>query len=146
MSDHVRAIGIVSLLRAIAELLFGGYLLAVVARWSVPALTLGEGGEGRDLLWWFRERFATLHPSSTPESGDQTAFLVLGAVLLTFGLVRVAQSLSTLLAHSWARRAGLVLAAFDFVLPVTLPLAFWGLVVYRHPDTRDYFRGRSRKG
>ena len=35
---------------------------------------------------------------------------------------------------------GPVPLAFDFATPITLPMAFWSLVVYAHQDTRDHFR------
>jgi hypothetical protein len=58
-------------------------------------------------------------------------------------VIRCAQALFSLRAVEWGRRLGLILACVDFVTPVTLPIALWGLIIYRHPDTRDYFQ---RKG
>jgi hypothetical protein len=135
MVEHVRRIGMVSLARAILELVLGAYLLLVATRW---------GGEGWP-VWW-----PTYHHGAKPLSGDRAAFYAGGALLVVFALLRSIQAVLSLRVRDWGRRVGLWLAIFDFATPVTLPLAFWSLVVYRHPDTRDYFRRRreerARKG
>ncbi|MBN1441270.1 MAG: hypothetical protein JXA90_01110 [Planctomycetes bacterium] len=169
MVEHVRALGIVSLVRSLLELTFGIYLLILVAIWATPAspedvliersASRGEAGGletasvwmermldqlGLGPAWiWVETRFARLHPTGEPEPGDRLAFGILGGALLLFGGLRIAQSFGALLVRERARKLGLFLAIFDFLTPVTLPLAFWSLVVYRHPDTRDHFTRRG---
>ena len=154
MMEHVRALGIVSLVRSVLELLAGLYLLLVVSIWSGPVYPdaiLSPGASRQEepvfveaITNWFGNRFARLHPSGEPEPGDQMALGIIGGLLVLFGGLRSVQSFCTLLVKDWARKIGLFLAVFDFVTPVTLPLAFWSIVVYRHPETRDYFTRRGR--
>ncbi len=148
MGEHIKALGVVSLLRSIVEILLGSYLIAVINRWSHPASNHNSSFHEEEswlvgLERWWANHFATLHPNATPEPGDWWFLLVLGLLFVLFGLFRLVQSSGSLLAFGWARKLGLVLAAFDFVTPITLPLAFWSFVVYRHHDTRDYFSRRE---
>ena len=131
MADYVRVTFVVSVVRSFLEIIAGIWVLLVVAQWQ--PWTDGFGG--------FRIGF---HPEARPDGGDKTAFTVLGAALLAFGVVRFVQALNVFRAREWSRRATIVLAAFDFLTPVTLPLGLWYLKVYRHPDTKDHFRkGRA---
>ncbi|MCZ6793659.1 MAG: hypothetical protein O7J95_08615 [Planctomycetota bacterium] len=124
MVEHIRALGVVSVVRSILELLLGVYLLVLWQRWA----------PGYDLFYL----------KGTPEAGDREVVLVIGVALVGFAMVRAVQSLFSLYAFNWARRLGLVLAVFDFATPITLPLAFWSLVVYLHPETRDHFQKAGR--
>ena len=130
MSEHIRAVFVVSILRSIIELLGGVWVLLVSWSWSSPA----------------RDGLARLvpghHPDARPVGGDREAFVILGCALILLGVARFVQSLSSLRVKEWARRFGQVLAILDFVTPLTLPLGLWALLVYRHPDTRDHFRER----
>ena len=58
-------------------------------------------------------------------------------------VIRGIQAISTLAAANWARRVGMLLAIIDFATPITLPFGFWTLVVYRKPETREYFKRRE---
>jgi hypothetical protein len=132
MIEHLRALGFVSLLRALVELGLGAYLILVVVNWEVTAPNWPTWPPAR-------------HADAEPLGGDRTAFLAFGAVLPFFCAVRSAQALCALTGRRWARRAGIVLAVLDLATPITLPFALWGLVVYRHPETRDYFARRAQQ-
>lgn len=127
MIEHVRVLGAVLFVRALAEIGLGLYLVLVSRMGSAAS------------------RWLRLH--AVPEPGDLEVFLALGAFLLLLASARLVQATCSLLTLEWGRRAGIFLALFDFVTPVTLVLAFWALVVYRHPETRDCFqRHRLRRG
>ncbi|HLU47858.1 MAG TPA: hypothetical protein VK116_07230 [Planctomycetota bacterium] len=123
MIEHVRALGVVSLVRALLEAAFGIYVLKLASVWS-----RGEG-------------FFLLH--GAPEDGDRGFFLGLAIVLLVAATVRAAQAIASFLLREWSRRVGIALGILDVVLPITLPVALWSFVVYRHPETRDRFRRAS---
>jgi hypothetical protein len=128
MLEHVRAIGIVALVRSLClELPLGIYILLVAARW----------GESGFPAWW-----PSFSQGAKPLPGDRLAFLLFGAALLALALVRLAHAVSSLQVREIGRRLGLLLAGVDFLTPITLPLAFWSLVAYRHPETREFFRER----
>jgi hypothetical protein len=154
MAEHVRALGTVSLMRAALELLLGAYLIIVVNRWRYPeeigSVLARKASAGATVQWvdraeaWLEARFATLSRGSKPEPTDRLTFGLLGGLMVTFGVARLIQSTFSLLGREWSRSAGLFLALFDFLTPITLPLAFWSFVVYRHPETRDHFSRRRR--
>ncbi|MEM7234120.1 MAG: hypothetical protein AAF517_18225 [Planctomycetota bacterium] len=124
MAEHVRAIGIVSILRSLVEQGLGGYLLATAYLW--------KAGSG-----FFELR-------GVPDSADRTTFFAVGLFLCLLSMVRFVQAVQSLRVRDWARRLGLWLGSIDFILPITLPFALWSFVVYRHNDTRDYFRRQGR--
>ena len=129
MIEHLRAIFVVSVVRSVIEGLGGIYVLLVAWRW----------GEAFDDGSWARF-IPTYHSEAKALPGDRTGFVVLGLLLLIFGVLRFSQSLSAFVYKEWARRSGQILAIFDFLTPFTLPLGLWALIVYRHPDTFDHFR------
>ena len=125
MIDHIRVLSVVLLVRAFIEGLAGTYLVLMAAEWSAAS-------------GWLRLR-------GKPEPGDQEVFRAIGIALIVIGCLRLVQAIGSLRVREWARKAGLVLAALDFLTPVTLPFAFWALVVYRNQETRDYFRTHGRR-
>jgi hypothetical protein len=131
MREHVRAIFVVSIVRSILEAVGGVWVLLVAWRWGESA------GTGLSAL------VPGHHPDARPAVGDREAFVILGCVLILFGVARFVQSLNSLFVKEWARKFGQVLAIVDFFTPLTLPLGLWALLVYRHPDTRDHFRQRE---
>ena len=131
MSEHVRAIFVVSIVRSVLESVGGVWVLLVAWRWSEPA------GSGLSAF------VPGHHPDARPEVGDREAFVILGCILILLGVARFVQSLNSLLVREWARKFGQVLAIADLFTPLTLPLGLWAFLVYRHPDTRDHFRKRE---
>ena len=125
MQRHLRAIFYISLLRVLAELALGTWITLVALVWD------SENGP----------RFLTYHYTARPESGDREAFFILGGGLILLGAIRLAQALGSARLLDWARRLGLCLGWLDFLTPLTLPLGLWALLVYRHPDTRQFFSG-----
>lgn len=133
MRRQVSALGAVALVRAVLEILLGGYLIAVAVHWSGAS-------------------WPSIHLDAKPVVGDREAFFAFGGVLIVLSLLRTAQALASLRAAEWGRRAGIVLAVFDLAtwwvgFPFTLVIvlfAFWSLYVYRHPDTRGYFQAGAR--
>jgi hypothetical protein len=125
MLEHLRVFIIVSLARSVLETVSGIYLARLVDLWQP-----GRGAFGLFLL------------RGEPEAGDREILRLFSVLLLALAALRFVQALGALFAAAWSRRAGILLAAVDFVLPLTLPFALWGLVVYRHPDTKDRFRRR----
>lgn len=140
MVEHIRALGIVSLLRSFVELCLGVYLIAVAIVWRTMLFSFEEPAGG---LQGFLDRLVFL--KGEPQPGDREIFLIAGIVLVVLFLVRLLQSICSLLTKEWARKAGLCLAVIDFATPITLPMAFWSLVVYGHPESRDYFRRYGRR-
>jgi hypothetical protein len=74
---------------------------------------------------------------------DAAAFRIGGCVLLVLSAAFLVQGAGALLTRPWARRLGFALAAIDLVnlilFPLSTALGLYGLVVYRHPDVRDWF-------
>jgi len=74
---------------------------------------------------------------------DSWAFRIGGCALLVLSAAFLIQGVGALLSRPWARRLGLALAAIDLVnlllFPLSTALGLYGLVVYRHPDVRDWF-------
>ena len=124
MQKHLQVIGVVSLLRVLAEFALGAW---------VSLVALGWDGEG----------FLAYHPTARPEVGDREAFYILGVGLLLLGLIRLVQVVGVFAVGSWARVLGQWLGWVDFLTPLTLPLGLWALQVYRHPDTIQVFRPRQ---
>jgi hypothetical protein len=125
MVHHLVPFGVASLGRVVAEVLLGGLLLLVARNWD-------SGG-------WF-----SIHPGAKPVPGDREAFYALGALLVAVAVIRCVQAICSLKTMEWGRRLGMILACVDFVTPVTMPFAIWGLIIYRHPDTRDYFQRKGK--
>jgi hypothetical protein len=130
MIEHLSAIFVVSVLRAVVEAALGAYILLVSWRWEA---TWAEG--------WL-QYVPGVRPGAQPLPGDRGAFVAIACVLLVLGAVRFVQALHAFLRREFARRFGQALAIVDFLTPLTLPLGLWCLIVYRHPDTRDFFRNR----
>ena len=126
MVEHLRALGIVSLIRALIEGAIGSYLLQFAAVWST--------GPGR-----------FLRLQGVPEPGDREVFFAIGTVIVLFAALRFVQSIACLWSVRWSRRFGILLAVFDFALPFTLPFGLWGIAIYRHPETIDHFVRHQRR-
>ena len=97
--------------------------------------------------------------SERMEDGDPLAFQVVAVVLLTIAVLRLLQGAASLFEVWWARRSvgrtvggqlsrrvGLGLSILDLVdltvFPLTTACGLYGLLVYRHADTIDFYGGR----
>lgn len=124
MVEHVIALGWINLVRAILGLAFGGILI-----WRAYSPLESQA-----------------YVSDENFSFDQYAFLVVGTLTIVIAHMRAAQSIGSFLLRRWGRVLGLALALFDIanliLFPLSTALGLYGLVVYRHPDTRDQFRSR----
>jgi len=81
---------------------------------------------------------------------DSWAFRICGCALLVLSAAFLIQGAGTLLLRPWARRLGIALAAIDLVnlllFPLSTTLGLYALVVYRHPDVRDWFERPGTAG
>jgi hypothetical protein len=81
---------------------------------------------------------------------DKLAFRCVGVLCLFLASLRMVQAAAALVGQSWARTFGLALAIFDILnlclFPISTTLGLYGLVVYRHADTLDYFEKRRGTG
>jgi hypothetical protein len=99
------------------------------------------------------------------EPGDRGAFLAVGIVFLALAALRGMQGWLVLsmvaasrrrdgdpnrLSGRRTRRMGLALAILDLIditlFPVTTACGTYGLLVYRHPDSLDFFEGAFGSG
>jgi hypothetical protein len=90
------------------------------------------------------------HPARVAEeliAFDSWAFCIGGGILLLTSAAFVIQGVGALMSCGWSRRLGLALAVIDLanlvLFPLSTALGLYGLVVYRHPDVRDWFERRS---
>ncbi len=137
MFEHVRALGILGIVRSI---LAAGIGLALL--WKSQDVTLQE---------YAKNRFELEAPVYNTEdrailSFDRNAFAAVGVVCLGLAIVRLAQAVGALFWRGWARRLGLGLACFDVfnlaLFPVSTALGLYGLVVYRKAETAERFAAR----
>ena len=129
MAEHIRRLAWIGVARSILAILIGSLLV-------VKAEKLGQSSYG-----YTRVTVETV-------AFDQLAFRWLGGLCFFFACLRMAQAGLALVRNSWARPLGLSLALFDIVnlclFPVSTALGLYALVVYRHPDTLDYFDSRQK--
>ena len=135
MVSHIFVLGVIQALRALLGGAAGGFLI-------------------------YRSFVIPLDWQSRLEPGDRGAFLAAGIVFLVLAVLRGFQGLLVLLEVAASRRRentpfrsrgrltrrmGLALAIFDLVdltfFPVTTACGTYGLLVYRHPDSLDFFEG-----
>lgn len=123
MAEHVRVLGIVGIVRAVAGVALGIWL--ILAAGHLDASDYGI-------------------PRPSPETVlfDQGALYIVGRVCLALAPLQGVQGLLALLRKSLARPLGKALAVLDlvnlFFFPVSTALGLYGLVVYSHPDAADY--------
>ena len=145
MPPHIIVLATINAFRAACGLAFGLILVRFSDETSYPAGRLLD-------LETARPRF---------EPADFTAFLVVGIVILTIAVLRGFQGLTTFVEMRRARRGGerrrgrmsvlsrrlgFGLSVLDLVdvtlFPITTACGLYGLLVYRHPDTVDFYEGR----
>lgn len=125
MGEHVRALGIIGIVRSAIALTFGLWLLA-------KAQSLEPSDYGIPL------------PSMETLLADQLTFRIVGIAMLVLAPVWAVQAILALTRKPLARRFGTGIALFDLVnlvfFPLSTALGLYGLVVYHHPDTALHLR------
>jgi len=124
MVEHIRLLAAIALVRGVLGIAAG-------------ALLLVKG---------FRLEPRLYYPAMIPDdliAFDSWAFRIGGCTLLVLSAGFLIQGVGALRSRPWARRLGFALAAIDLVnlilFPLSTALGLYGLVVYRHPDVRDWF-------
>jgi uncharacterized membrane protein (DUF2068 family) len=138
MSEHVRVLGIIGIVRAVFGLALGILLLMKATRLALPDYDADRGA------------LQGYHADEHDEADlafDRVAFCAVGGVCLAFAVMRLVQGIGALITARWARSRGLGLAVFDVInlalFPLSTALGLYGLVVYRHPETAERFRAKQ---
>lgn len=149
MTSHLRFLTVLHLLRALGGLALSGLFLYYSQPSNIPANPFDE----------------TISRFHALEEGDTTAFLVIGLVTGGIAVVRGVHAFYTFLALGASRRElhwrrglfapallgksrllGLGLAALDLIdltfFPVTTACGLYGMLVYGHVDTVDFFEAK----
>ncbi len=141
MASHILALGVIQVVRGLLGLAVGVFF--IYRSFSIP------------FEWLARI-----------EKGDQAAFLAIGILLVLFALVRAGQGLFTVflmprLSRGGAdggvgggggagvgrtvRKLGIIMGVVDLIdltlFPITTACGTYALLIYRHPESRDYFEG-----
>ncbi len=145
MASHILALGIIQAVRGILGLAAGAFF--IFRSFKIPF-----------------DRVARV------EDGDRAAFLAIGILLVIFALVRAGQGVFTVFlmprlgrggadghvgegvgpgAGRAARKLGIVMGIVDLVdltaFPFTTACGTYAILVYRHPESRDFFEGTYSK-
>lgn len=138
MLDHIRNLGWLGILRAALAAAFGVVLLVKAMR-----LELRDYESSRFHL----DAGAGLARHAGDLAFDRVAFSAVGLASLLLAVLRSAQGVGALKGRAWARPFGVGLAGFDIVnlalFPLSTTLGLYGLVVWRHPESRERFKRRS---
>jgi len=132
MLEHVKVISAIGIFRGVVGALLGGALL-----FQAYGLTSTDYSDGYEM---------TPEVAEALLSFDKSAFVLMGWLCLFFAFLRTVQAIAALLTARWARPLGLGLARFDILnlvlFPVSTALGLYAFIVYRSPETAEYFKGR----
>lgn len=137
MASHILALGVIQIVRGLLGVAVGVFF--IYRSFSIP------------FDWLARL-----------EKGDQAAFLAVGILLVLFALVRAGQGLFTVIlmprlsrgdsdggvggnVGRAVRRLGIIMGVVDLIdltlFPITTACGTYALLIYRHPESKDYFEG-----
>ena len=145
MPPHVVVLAFINSLRGLCGLVLGGLLVYFSDRARYPSGRLFD--------------VASMKPRYI--EGDFQAFLVVGVVFMLLAILRLVQGSITIAEWrrasrsvrrergklgAFSRRLGLGLSVLDLIdltfFPVTTACGLYGLLVYRSPDSIEFFEGK----